>query len=412
MTATSQSGACATLLVSLLALACSSPAGPTESPVVTPASNVGGVPPAYRSIELGTLGGTSATPFDVNDAGVVVGTSADATTDQGRPFTWTAGAGMRALGDFAGTAMAVSQRGTVVGVARLDASVAFGHAFVWTAANGAKDLGVLRTAAGDYSVANGVNAQDDIVGTDGSGSLQAFVGSAEQGLTPIPASGESQAFAINDRGEIAASESQGGTLPIQPFVWQASGQRTDISVPAGLNAAKPADINDAGDVTGDYSLLATPNDVQGFVWSSRGGFESFGFGANTSTVPVAINDRGEVVGNFAQLDTGRFGVFLWSKSGGLVDLTDRLGERSVAFGLNSQGWIVGIQYESLDPVAWRAMVWIPDYSQPSQRVAARPNASVAAIDPATKAALLRCFTDPSVRGNKAAFAACATAPGR
>jgi len=47
-----------------------------------------------------------------------------------------------------------------------------------------------------------------------------------------------------------------------------------------------------------------------------------------------------------------------------------------------------------------------------QRVAARPNASVTAIDPAIKAALLRCFTDPGIRGNKQAFAACATASGR
>lgn len=411
MTANSRIGACATLLVSLLALGCSTPAGPTDE-LATPASAVGGVPPAYRSIELGSLGGASATPFDVNDAGAVVGTSAVAGNGEGRPFIWTGDAGMRSLGEFSGTAMAVSQRGTVVGVARLQPSVASGHAFVWTAATGAMDLGVLRPAAGDYSVASSINNQDELVGTDGSGSLQAFVGSAERGLTPIPAAGESQAFAINDRGDVAASESQSGTLPIQPFVWRADGQRANIPVPAGLNAAKPGDINNSGDVAGDYSLLAAPNDVRGFVWSSHGGFASFSFGDNASTVPVAINDRGEVVGNFAQLATGRFGVFLWTKAGGLVDLTDRLGERSVAFGFNSQGWIVGIQYQSLDPVAWRAMLWIPDYNPPSQRMAARPNANVAAIDPATKAALLRCFTDPGIRGDKRAFAACATAPGR
>src|SRR3954451_23189530 len=107
MTANSRSGVCAMLLVSLLAVGCSSPAGPADDLATTPASAVGGVPPAYRSLELGTLGGTSTTPFDVNDAGVVVGTSAASTTGQGRPFIWTTDAGMRPLGEFSGTAMAV-----------------------------------------------------------------------------------------------------------------------------------------------------------------------------------------------------------------------------------------------------------------------------------------------------------------
>src|SRR5919204_5665995 len=106
MTANSRSGACAMLLVSLLALGCSAPAGPADD-LATPASAVvGAVPPAYRSVELGTLGGTSATPFDVNDAGAVVGTSALAANAEGRPFIWTADAGMRPLGEFSGTAVA------------------------------------------------------------------------------------------------------------------------------------------------------------------------------------------------------------------------------------------------------------------------------------------------------------------
>jgi hypothetical protein len=89
----------------------------------------------------------------------------------------------------------------------------------------------------------------------------------------------------------------------------------------------------------------------------------------------------------------------------------------VAFGLNDQGWIVGIQYQSLEPLVWRAMLWIPQSSPPnpnmaSHSVTASPSASIATINPATKAALLRCFTDPAVRGNKRAFAACATGPGQ
>jgi uncharacterized membrane protein len=394
-----------------MTLGCGTPVAPADD-LAADASVRAGAAPAYRRIDLGTLGGAGAMPFDVNDVGIVVGTSDVATGVEGRPFIWTQDAGMRALGDFPGTATAVSQRSAVVGVGRLDSQVLGGHAFLGRERAAATDLGVIRAAAGDYSIANDVNAQDEVAGTDGSGSYQAFFWSRARGLVAIPASGESQAFAINDRSEVAASESRSGTIPIQPFVWRPGGPRTDIPVPAGLNAAKPDDINNQGAVAGDYSFPDAANNVHGFVWSGSTGFESFGFSGNASTVPVAINERGEVLGNFAQLDTGRFGAFLWTKAGGLVDLTSRLGEHAVAFGFNNLGWIVGIQYETLDPVVWRAVLWIPELGHPNQSVAARPSPNVVAIDPATKTALLRCFTDPAVRGNKRAMAACATGAAR
>jgi probable HAF family extracellular repeat protein len=64
--------------------------------------------------DIGTLGGDWSAAFDVNDRGTVVGTAADA-AGRGFAFVWDAAGGMRKVVDDPGGAVAINNRGDIVG---------------------------------------------------------------------------------------------------------------------------------------------------------------------------------------------------------------------------------------------------------------------------------------------------------
>jgi probable HAF family extracellular repeat protein len=112
--------------------------------------------------ELGSLGGTSSTAYDINDLGQVVG-EAKTSSEQTHAFLWTETEGMMDLGTLGGdssTAQAVNDLGQVVGSSYTGNGER--HAFLWTRGGGMVDLGTL---GGDYSHATDINDVGQVVGS-------------------------------------------------------------------------------------------------------------------------------------------------------------------------------------------------------------------------------------------------------
>jgi len=226
--------------------------------------------------DIGTLGGTWASPNWLNNAGEVVGQSLLEGDAFSHPFLWSNGKlkDIGTLGGNFGTAITISEVGEVVGWSTTTGDQVV-HAFRWTHA-GMIDLGVLPGKL--CSVAYAVNAIGQIVGDADAdcnqGNASAFLW--ENGLLidlnifVSPTSGVQLTFAlsINERGEIAAL----GLLPN-------GDQHVLILI--------PCDENHPGRHDCDYGLIETsatpaPSSMQSTQKSMA---DSPGIPALTSTLP-------------------------------------------------------------------------------------------------------------------------------
>ncbi len=173
------------------------------------------------------------------------------------------------------------------------------------------------------------------------------------GLGMLPGDTSSIAYGINDLGVIVGSSSDsGGANTIAGFKWQA-GSMTDLGLYTGHTAVRPWDVNNAGNVTGratggaggsNYGVYhdGTGWQLAGTVGGNRGN----GFG---------INNANQMVGNM-RLPSGDFSrAYVWSPSGGTVELPTIHPDDSMnaipayngyeggsyATGINTSGIVVG-----------------------------------------------------------------------
>ena len=81
-------------------------------------------------------------------------------------------------------------------------------------------------------------------------------------------------------------------------------------------------------------------------------------GPFTQSTAVAVNARGAVVGNSYSMDGGEAHGFMWTASGGLIDVGS-LGGNTYVSALNKRGQVVGSSDlpESSGPRARDAFVW-------------------------------------------------------
>jgi probable HAF family extracellular repeat protein len=289
-------------------------------------------------IVLPTLGGTSTSAADINDAGQVVGssTTADGVT---RAFLWTPTDGMRDLGTLGGThsdARAINEAGWVVGMSASTVGKSETHAFLWTPNNGMRDLGTLRAP---LSYADGVNDAGQVVGNNVLLGLlnRPFVWTPADGMQELPAlrGGFASAAAINDAGQVVGFGTTGSEM--HALLWTTSREIQDLgALGGGLTTA--SGINDLGQVVGHAWLEERPS--RAFLWLPGEGMRDLGTLGGASSQAYAINDGGQVVGYSTTAADNARHAFVWDALEGMVDLLAATG-MSEAVAINNRGQVVG-----------------------------------------------------------------------
>ncbi|MGE0480612.1 MAG: HAF repeat-containing protein [Phycisphaerae bacterium] len=251
-------------------------------------------------VDLGTLGGTSAVAFGINNRGEVVGGSTLPGNAAIRGFVWRDGL-YRDVGTLGGAnsiAYAINQRGLVLGLAETSAGGV--RTFLWQERGGMVDLGPL-SLGGDPE--------------------------------------DTRPQALNNAGAIVGeAETHNGEQ--HAFLWQ-RGVMTDLGTLGG-SWSVARDINDAGVVVG-FATAADTLDYSAVRWT-HGQVESLGTLGRWSQAR-AVNNRGDVVGAARALD-GTTHAILW-RDGVLISLNDLIPPESgwwlaYANDINDPGAIVGV----------------------------------------------------------------------
>ncbi|MBQ0930564.1 hypothetical protein [Ideonella alba] len=155
-----------------------------------------------------------------------------------------------------------------------------------------------------------------------------------------PPEGSASAHGINSQGQVVGRRSQ----PMQPdraFLMH-DGQWQDLPVPQPELPSIAWAINDAGQVAG--IVRQTVDGVQGqygALWQDGVLKETFGLPGSLSTLALAINRQGWVVGS-SQVGPHYFQTHAYlHRDGVTIDLETRHGARSYAYGINAAGDVIG-----------------------------------------------------------------------
>ena len=296
--------------------------------------------------DLGTLpGGASSFAYTINESGVSVGQSQNASID---PFTgspevrgviWQKDRirDLGTLGGSASNANAINDHGQVVGAAANASPDPF--------ANSPQAACHVLTTTGGCS---GNTFAFNSLFSNSTTETRAFVWQngfmRDLGTLGGP---DSAALINNDHGEVAGwsytnfvANPSTGTPTVDPFLWDPEdGKMTDLGSLGGTFGA-PFFLNNRGQVIG-VSNLAGDLIVHPFIWSKLEGMKDLGTLGGTYGHPNWINDDGEIVG-FSDLVGDQTGhAFLW-RHGVMTDLgTLGTDPASDAGSINSHGQIVG-----------------------------------------------------------------------
>ena len=246
----------------------------------------------------------------INESGVVAG-NAEWEDGTSRPVIWTDPAHAQDLG-VSGTANDLNDSGHVVGTL---SPQGLGVAYLWDATSGAMSLGTL---GGSWSIADGVNATDEVVGT---------------------------------------SELADGTS--HAFLWS-QGTMTDLGALDGIYSAAYA-ISNSGQVTGTYQRSSDETRV--FRWTRSEGMVDVGpVYADATDGPTSlstdVNAVGQIVGGVQPPGLSLRAAVRQPGSGAWQELMPESPVVSFALGVNSLGVIVGRVDASAGPdVPSRAAVW-------------------------------------------------------
>ncbi|GAA3351553.1 hypothetical protein GCM10020358_81650 [Amorphoplanes nipponensis] len=224
-----------------------------------------------------------------------------------------------------GRATDVNDRSQVVGfsVFRAGPEQSYAHAFLW-------QHGVLTDIdpASLDSMATAVNDRGQVVGTRYTAEgAHAFLWQ-DGTMTDL---GTGYAGDVNDRGQIIGRNAMGGTGATMWF----RGRVYDLGAPPGLDDWRPIAINERGWIAGNGGSITE----RAYLWRA-GAFRDLGtLGGPTASV-VDINDRGQVLG-LSETAAGGLHPFLW-QGGAMIDLTTRgIPEDVTVNALGNRGEILG-----------------------------------------------------------------------
>ncbi len=277
------------------------------------------------------------------------------------------------LGGAVSQAKAVNRSGQVVGTSR--DGLGRTRAFLWQ-----EDLGIvdLKPLTGVNTSANDINENGDITGggDTGFGNFHAYLLSEGTSFDLGTLGGnESEALAVNRRGQVAGHSRIGGVVVKHAFLIPDPGHMVDLGSLGGVERTSIAhDVNDEGAVVGLAETSTGP--PHAFLWTAADGMRDLGALGAAPSIALGINNRTEVVG-------GSGHAFLWTRRAGIVDLGTLGGRTSCANDLNDLGCIVGVsQTAETDargfPVT-RAFLRTPDGSMLDLGTLGGEHSSAAAI---------------------------------
>jgi uncharacterized membrane protein len=132
------------------------------------------------------------------------------------------------------------------------------------------------------------------------------------------------------------------------FLRERNGRITLFEVPGAKVGTTATNVNDRGQIVGAWADSGVGDRYHGYVRNRAGDFVTLDFPGAGFTEPAGINNRGQVVGDYGDDDTdpqGERNTFLWQK--GRFERIEIPG--SVANGaldINDKGEIVGVNFES------------------------------------------------------------------
>ncbi len=157
---------------------------------------------------------------------------------------------------------------------------------------------------------------------------------------PIPGATFAWTYGINNRGEIIGGYDTANR--IRAFVGYPDGKVVSFDGPgAGQNGTVPLSINDSGDVAGFY--YDADNVQHGFVRHADGTLVTFDVPAATETSAIDINNRGDVVGSY-QANDGQYHSFVRDSSGTFTSFDWPGAGGTFATSINDRGEIVGTYF--------------------------------------------------------------------
>jgi probable HAF family extracellular repeat protein len=171
------------------------------------------------------------------------------------------------------------------------------------------------------------------------GLYHAFLWTKTTGLQDLGSiDGGSDASAINNTGQVTGWFGNPGSE--EAFLWtQATGMQ-DLGF-----SGKPMAINDVGQIAGNYD----GSNTQAFFWTAAAGLQDLGTLGGCCSQAFSINNSGQVVGWSFTL-AGDQHPFLWTQAGGMTDL----GFVGQASAINNAGQVVGFYSEGSTA---RAFLW-------------------------------------------------------
>ncbi|WP_127508561.1 hypothetical protein [Actinoplanes solisilvae] len=244
---------------------------------------------------------------------------------------------------FGGEARAINSRGQVVGEGQLAGEAHF-HPFLWTGGT-ITDLGVLERGEREYGRATDINDHAQVVGfsvvrQDPEQSGQHAFLWQNGVLTDLDRSAyDSMANAINNHGQVAGVRYiPGGRHAVS---WQ-NGVMTDLG--PGIATG----INDQGQIIGSATGTGAA------LWVRGRAYDLGAPAGSDDWTPVAINDRGWIVGNaWAGTDLR---AYLW-RAGSFVDLGTLGGSGAEAIDIDNRGQILGLSQPAGADAATHAFLW-------------------------------------------------------
>jgi probable HAF family extracellular repeat protein len=202
-----------------------------------------------------------------------------------------------------------------------------------------------------------------------------------QDLDTLPGYTGSEATSINAAGQVVGYAEttcppgiEGPCTP-RAFLWVSPGPMQDLgALPGGSNSVALG-INTGGNVVGESDTAPAPSVFHAFLWTAPGPMQDLGTLAGGScSEALGINTAGAVVGQSEiapglALCQGTFHAFLWTTSGGMVDLNTLIDPTlgwvlTTAAAINDAGQIVGsgvINGQS------HAFLMAPPAARPAQR---------------------------------------------